>query len=85
MRSALYSSSAQAPAIMNWCRNNQVAMPQDLRLALEVGFNQSVTGEDQFDSLVGLLGMIESVRHPSRFAAPDLPLIQSIEGWILGR
>ena len=80
-----HARAAQAPAILSWCRSNQVTMPQDLRLALEVGFNQSVTGEDQFDSLVGLLGMIESVRHPSRFAAPDPLLIQSIEGWILGR
>lgn len=79
-----HARAAQAPAIMRWCSNNQVTMPQDLQLAIEVGFNQSVTGEDQFDSLMGLLGMIESVRDPASFRSPDLPVIQSIEGWILG-
>ena len=75
---------AQAPAIIRWCVSNQVTMAQDLKLAIEVGFNQSLTGEDQFDSLIGLLGMIEAVRNPGEFHAPSIPTILKVEGWILG-
>jgi hypothetical protein len=74
----------QAAEIRDWCSRNEVALGGELALDLQNGFGHSQTAEDKFDSLVGLLGMIEVVRDPSRFDVPKDPAIREVEGWILG-
>jgi hypothetical protein len=49
--------------------------------AVEDGFGAGRDGEDRFDAFVGLLGMVELLREPSRVHQPDSP----VEGWILGQ
>ncbi|OGO13459.1 MAG: hypothetical protein A2029_00915 [Chloroflexi bacterium RBG_19FT_COMBO_47_9] len=49
------------------------------------GFGDFPDGEDRFDALVGLYGMINVVlgNHPSGEPVP--PHIYKIEGWIFGQ
>ena len=55
-----------------------------LAAKLEDGFGSAADGEDQFDSLIGLLRMLQIVRDPALDHRPD-PAIYRWEGWILGR
>lgn len=63
----------------------------DARLAagLADGFADATgappTGEDRFDSLLGLLGLLQAIAEPGRCAAPASPAIRRWEGWILGQ
>jgi hypothetical protein len=52
---------------------------------IEDGFGAGADGEDRFDAVVGLLGMLNVVlgRRPS--GEPDDPTVRRIEGWILGQ
>ncbi len=55
------------------------------RAEIEDGFGAGASGEDRFDAVVGLLGMLNVVlgRRPS--GEPDDPVVRRIEGWILGQ
>ena len=57
----------------------------ELTRLIRNGFGDSPVGEDRFDSLVGLAGMLEVVLGKR----PEMPLMSSetrlIEGWILGQ
>ena len=55
-----------------------------LSTKIDDGFGASGDGEDQFDSLLGLLGMLQIIRDPARDHLPE-PAIRRWEGWILGR
>lgn len=55
-----------------------------LAAKLEDGFGTAADGEDQFDSLLGLVRMLQLVRDPSLDQRPD-PATCHWEGWILGR
>lgn len=56
----------------------------DLSAQIDAGFGSVDDGEDRFDSLVGLLGMLQVVRDPALDHLPE-PAIRQWEGWILGR
>ncbi len=61
------------------------AEPDDkLAAKLDDGFGTAADGEDQFDSLIGLVRMLQIVRNPALDHRPD-PAISKWEGWILGR
>ncbi|MGI4811600.1 MAG: hypothetical protein ACRYF2_26295 [Janthinobacterium lividum] len=61
------------------------AEPDDMLAAkLDNGFGTAADGEDQFDSLIGLVRMLQIVRNPALDHRPD-PAISAWEGWILGR
>ncbi|WCR10288.1 DUF429 domain-containing protein [Paracoccus stylophorae] len=49
------------------------------------GFSDRADGEDQFDALVGLLGMLDVVDGHRPEGAPRDPAISGWEGWILGQ
>jgi hypothetical protein len=53
--------------------------------AVQRGSGTGASGEDRFDAVVGLLGMLNVVlgRRPS--GEPDDPLVRRLEGWILGQ
>jgi hypothetical protein len=69
-----------APAILGWLAAQDVAISPPLAARVCDGFGPA--GEDPFDALVGLVGMLEvlaSGREPE--AGPD----PRVEGWILGQ
>jgi hypothetical protein len=78
------SRAAQAYPIFEWCSANRVELAEGLIGWLHAGFGSSPVGEDPFDSLIGLLGMISCLRDPSQIFEPVDAGIRQIEGWIFG-
>ena len=76
---------ANAKAILHWAAGAaSVSLDAALRFAIEDGFGSRSTGEDQFDAMAGLAGMIEVV-DGRRAEAPAGTNRCAIEGWILGQ
>ena len=55
------------------------------RAEIEDGFGAGAIGEDRFDAVVGLLGMLNVVLGRRASGEPDDPVVRRIEGWILGQ
>ena len=53
--------------------------------SIEAGFDDLPDGEDRFDALVGLYGMINVVEGNHSSGEPVPPHISKIEGWIFGQ
>jgi hypothetical protein len=53
--------------------------------AIASGFGARVEGEDYFDAMVGLLGMVKYLRAGCTPEAPDQGHVRNVEGWILGQ
>jgi hypothetical protein len=71
-----------APGILIWARSNNVLLAPDLVSLLDDGFGPRADGEDAFDAVMGLFGMIEVIDG----RRPEGPLHESKwEGWILGQ
>jgi hypothetical protein len=49
------------------------------------GFGPSASGEDPFDAVVGLFGMIDTLHRAAEPKLPDDPVIRSVEGWMFGQ
>ena len=52
--------------------------------AVRDGFGRDAAGEDRFDSLIGLLGMIGVLDGARPDFIPDDPAIRAVEGWATG-
>jgi hypothetical protein len=52
---------------------------------LAEGFGTDAAGEDRFDSLVGLLGLIGVLEGLRPDLVPDDPWVRRWEGWVLGQ
>jgi hypothetical protein len=83
---------ARAPAVvgragrlLEWCAENAVIPHEDLAAHLLDGFGPRAAGEDQFDAVVGLFGMIDTVRRRAEPELPADPAIVDLEGWIFGQ
>jgi hypothetical protein len=74
---------ANAPHIFSWCKGRSAGLSPELISEIESGFGSAPTGEDRFDSFIGLLGMIESLQDGAGIVLSD-STVRSIEGWILG-
>jgi hypothetical protein len=77
--------AANAPVLLDWAARCDVALSAPLRAAIVDGFGAAAEGEDPFDAVVGLLGMLNTVLGQRPFGAPADPLICQVEGWILGQ
>ncbi|MCA3358783.1 MAG: hypothetical protein ING02_12365 [Roseomonas sp.] len=76
---------ALAPALRHAMAALHVTPDAALAEAITSGFGTDPAGEDRFDSLIGLLGLIGVVdgKRPD-FIPPD-PMIRAWEGWVLGQ
>ena len=70
------------PHFLNWAINRGVALEDSLRSKIEAGFPE---GDDAFDAVVGLFGMIEIVTGRRQAGDPSDNGIRKLEGWILGQ
>jgi hypothetical protein len=52
---------------------------------IHAGFGADAAGEDRFDSLIGLLGLIGVVDGKRPDFIPADPMIRTWEGWVLGQ
>jgi hypothetical protein len=74
-----------APALLNWAERVGLTLSDELQASIMAGFGPTSDGEDAFDAVIGLFGMLEVVLG---FGAPGEPQeeeLRSIEGWILGQ
>lgn len=72
-------------AIETWATLQQVSLSQELTASLRNGFGESADGEDRFDALLGLCGMIEVVDGRRLHGAPADAEVRGFEGWIFGQ
>jgi hypothetical protein len=81
-----HDRAANASALLSWARAARVRLIPALRTELREGFGSSADGEDRFDAVVGLFGMLNVVlqRRPPGDPAED-GVVRKIEGWILGQ
>ena len=56
-----------------------------LATAITDGFGSDAAGEDRFDSLLGLLGLLAVLDGAQPDFVPDDPWIRQWEGWVLGQ
>ena len=54
----------------------------DLQRAIQGGFPQ---GDDAFDAVVGLFGMMEVLMHRRSAREPAGDTVRQVEGWIFGQ
>ncbi|MEZ5752355.1 MAG: DUF429 domain-containing protein [Paracoccaceae bacterium] len=75
---------AVAQPIVDWLERH--ALPDaELAALVRDGFGTGASGEDAFDALVGLIGMLDVIDGRMPDHAPADPRIRQIEGWILGQ
>lgn len=79
------SRAANTQRLLAWAEHNDVAVSAEVEAEIANGFGVSADGEDRFDAVVGLIGMLNILfgHRPSGDPADDS--IQRIEGWILGQ
>jgi hypothetical protein len=66
--------------------DQQSATPDDaMRQAILDGFGSDASGEDRFDSVLGVLCVLNVLAGNRPDTAPDDPWIQRWEGWVLGQ
>jgi DNA-3-methyladenine glycosylase I len=76
---------AAAPALLAWCSEHGVVPDDELVGQILDGFGPGSHGEDPFDAVVGLLGMIATVRSAREPDLPNEDAVRHIEGWMFGQ
>jgi hypothetical protein len=74
------------PPLLAWAESLGVGWAPDVLRRVTAGFSDGPAGEDEFDCVIGVLGMISVVTGatPAGLPADDRAVV-TIEGWILGR
>jgi len=68
-----------------WAEKANIELSRTLVEQLRDGFGSAGDGEDRFDTVVGLLGMLAVVRGYRAVGIPSTREVHRVEGWILGR
>ena len=68
--------------LIEWAKSASVELDHELARTIEEGFPE---GDDAFDAVVGLFGMIEVVTGRRQPGEPTNDRIRRLEGWILGQ
>jgi hypothetical protein len=76
--------SANAGRLLDWAERSEVALGPALADEIEDGFGLRPDGEDRFDAVVGLFGVLNVLSGARPSGEPDDPVVRRIEGWILG-
>jgi len=72
-----------ADKLLSWSMEKGVALTPHLKSEIECGFSEG--GDDAFDAVIGLFGMIYAVQNYTLDSEPTDDIIRNIEGWILGQ
>jgi hypothetical protein len=76
---------ALAPALRDAMATLRVTPDAALAEMIQTGFGSDAAGEDRFDSLIGLLGLIGVIEGKRPDFIPEDPMIRAWEGWVLGQ
>ena len=74
-----------APALRDAMAALRVTPDVVLAEMIQPGFGTDAAGEDRFDSLIGLLGLIGVIDGKRPDFIPEDPMIRAWEGWVLGQ
>ena len=74
-----------APHLLRWLANNIPNLDSETSALVANGFSDGPDGEDQFDALVGLFGMLDVVDGRRAAGSPLDSAILKWEGWIMGQ
>jgi hypothetical protein len=69
-------------SLLRWADEHTVAVEGGLRMEIQGGFPK---GDDAFDAVVGLFGVLKVCLGERATGEPDECIIRQVEGWILGR
>jgi hypothetical protein len=72
-------------SLPGWARRRDITFSTELSAQIQEGFGARADGEDKFDALIGLLGMIEVVGGRRLERPSDHTSVLSWEGWVLGQ
>ena len=75
----------EAPLLIGAASDLAIDLADSLRDLIEDGFGKEAVGEDRFDAAVGLFGMINILRGCRTPGDPSDPILNTVEGWILGQ
>lgn len=75
---------AQSVKLQQWAKRAPVDLDK-IKKSLDEGFGSDAFGEDRFDAVVGLLGMLAVVLGLRSEGIPQDESVRTIEGWILGQ
>ncbi len=76
---------AVAPGLRDRATRLGVSLPRALGDSLDEGFGAGAHGEDAFDCVVGLLGLLQVLRGERPAGPPDhVDGARTVEGWIVG-
>jgi len=70
------------PALLSWAKSAKVTLDTELRQTIEDGFPD---GDDAFDAVVGLFGMLEVLMNRRNSGEPNEDSVRQLEGWIFGQ
>ncbi len=74
------------PRLLGWAESLGVGWAADVRARVTAGFCDGPAGEDEFDCVAGVLGIIGVVTGAIPVGLPaDDPAVVTTEGWMLGR
>ncbi|WP_439578109.1 hypothetical protein [Elioraea sp.] len=82
------SQSARVAArgtLLAWARDAGIALAPELVAAVADGFGANTAGEDRFDCVCGLFGVLNVLLGRRSEARPDDPALLRWEGWVLGQ
>ena len=74
-----------AKRLLDLCAEHAVLPDEQLTEQILDGFGPSPSGEDPFDAVIGLFGMIDTLHRDPEPELPDDPAIRSVEGWMFGQ
>jgi hypothetical protein len=76
---------AFAEQLIFWAKEYLVDLDHSILNSIMIGFGNGLDGEERFDALVGLYGMIIVILGNQPVWELNLPQISGIEGWIFGQ
>jgi hypothetical protein len=79
------SRAINADAMVAWATGADVTLDDKLVEMIENGFGPHGDGEDPFDAVVGLFGMLNVVLGKQEPGEPTDERVRRVEGWILGQ
>ncbi len=76
---------AAGDTLLAWARATGVTLAPELATAIEGGFGTDRAGEDRFDCVCGLFGVLNVLLGRRSEGYPDDPTLLRWEGWVLGQ